>query len=204
MTKVWLTHCACLDKQELFLSAMEVVSPYRREKVNHAKSLASKRQVLGAGILLAHALNSRGLREREMSYQIEKSGKPFLKTAPNLFFSLSHSENWALCALGDDCVGADVQTFVKYVPRVARRCFLPKDAARLEKMKETARDEEFTRLWAARESQVKWLGGWNKGREFPPVKEYFELNQIRIAVCTWDECCNEVCQVDLLNIIETI
>lgn len=188
MTKLWLMHCACLEHPALFFKGMELVSDERRKKVNHAKKELSKRQMLGAGILLSYALDSRGLKEQNLGYRVTPSGKPYFETAPELFFSLSHSGEWALCALGDAPVGADVQQITEYLPRVAKRCFSPEEAACLEAMLPgRERDTAFTRLWAARESQVKLLGDWSAGAKLPPVRNYDVSEEICIAACGWDE-----------------
>ena len=79
MTKLWLMHCACLEHPALFFKGMELVSDERRKKVNHAKKELSKRQMLGAGILLSYALANRGLKEQDMGYRVAPSGKPYFE-----------------------------------------------------------------------------------------------------------------------------
>lgn len=64
---------------------------------------------MDAWALLERALTDRGL-EQMPAVERAPGGKPYFPDRPGLCFSLSHSGPWALCALGDGPVGADVET----------------------------------------------------------------------------------------------
>ena len=64
---------------------------------------------IDAWALLERALTDRGL-EQMPAVERAPGGKPYFPDRPELCFSLSHSGPWALCALGDGPVGADVET----------------------------------------------------------------------------------------------
>ena len=63
---------------------------------------------IDAWALLERALTDRGL-EQMPAVERAPRGKPYFPDRPELCFSLSHSGPWALCALGDGPVGADVE-----------------------------------------------------------------------------------------------
>ncbi len=186
MTEVTIINCSCFFNQELFLEGMEAVSHYRRKKVNQATSLQGKVQRLAAGLLLNNALQKWNLSERDMEYTVDSFGKPIFANHPDLYFNLSHSGDWAICALSDKNVGADVQVISKYHSQVAARCFSKEDAAYLMKLSGEEQDREFTRLWAQKEAQVKYFGTWKETIDLPPVTDYLEIDQVRIGVCTYD------------------
>ena len=95
----------------------------------------------------------------------KERGKPYFPNQPGLHFSISHSgELWA-CALSRCPVGVDIQKHTKKrgesdrqtgarLLRLAERFFHPKEAdwVRGDPQK------RFFRLWAAKESYVKYTG----------------------------------------------
>ncbi len=186
MTEVNIVNCSCFSEHELFLEGMGRLSCYRQKKVNQAKSPQAKYQRLAAGVLLDFLLRERGLAEKDMEYTKDSFGKPIFANRSDLYFNLSHSGDWAICALSDETVGADVQVISDYSPRVAARCFAKQDAHRLSRLTGEEQKREFTRLWVQKESCVKYFGTW-KGQETPPpVTEYLEIDEVRIGVCTYD------------------
>ncbi|MDE7261678.1 MAG: hypothetical protein K2N78_06420 [Oscillospiraceae bacterium] len=72
----------------------------------------------------------------------EPGGKPFFPGRPDICFNLSHSHGAAVCALHDKPVGIDVE---KLRPAPRR---LAKGMA----------DEDFFRLWTAKEATIKRRG----------------------------------------------
>ncbi len=92
-------------------------------------------------------------------------GKPYFPEQPGIHFSISHSGELWVCALGESPLGVDVQKCVKKrgesdreaagrFGRMARRFFHPREADWVE------RDpgQRFFRIWAAKESYVKYTG----------------------------------------------
>jgi hypothetical protein len=72
-----------------------------------------------------------------------ESGKPYFEGGP--FFSLSHTDGAALCAVSDAEVGADIERVRSVAGKLQERM--------------GARDgDEFIRLWVRRESRAKFLG----------------------------------------------
>lgn len=92
--------------------------------------------------LLAHAV----ARERNLSSLPEISrksgGKPYFPSHPDLHFNLSHSRGGIVCALHDRPVGVDIEK-LRPAPR---------------RLASGMSDEEFFRLWTAREASVKREG----------------------------------------------
>ena len=93
----------------------------------------------------------------------EAWGKPRFPARPDHHFNLSHSGPYALCALGDMPVGADVE-------RVRpRRSFLPRKALSPEEFDwfqaRGGRWEDFYTLWTLKEARVKCQGS---GLDRPP------------------------------------
>ena len=100
MIKVYITTVS----ETAFDGAEKRMSEYRRNKTRRRKNGALS---LAAGLLLDYALREYGLRERDMEYRENEHGKPFFKNN-NIKFSLSHSGEYAVCAVSDDEFGIDI------------------------------------------------------------------------------------------------
>jgi phosphopantetheinyl transferase len=82
-------------------------------------------------------------------------GKPYFPGVPGLHFSLSHSGQYSACAFFHAPVGLDLQIHTRCDREaIARRFFHPDEYAYLK-----SKDfEPFFRVWAAKESYVKYTG----------------------------------------------
>ena len=158
MTQIKLLSLAPLAQPDCFTAAQEMLWEERRREIRQIKSDLARRQRTGAGALLTHTLRQWGI--SSFSYAVHPSGKPFLQDHPEVFFSLSHSGEWALCAVSDRPIGADLQSLTHYRPAVAERMFPPEEAARLAALPRAKQDRAFTAAWAAAESRVKYTGSW--------------------------------------------
>ena len=155
MTKCWYYNVDELKSPEKFSESM-IRLPWedRRDKVTRYRFGKDKRLCLGAGLVASHALREFGVYDLTLGYS--KEGKPFLASATDIYFNLSHSGKYAVCAVSGRPVGVDVEEIRSYEEDVARLCFLRKErdwAGREEDL-----DKAFYRLWTRKESYMKCLG----------------------------------------------
>ena len=141
MLEVYIADVSRLDPEKARLSHQ------RLEKLARLTNADDKRRCAGAELLLTHAL---GLSEPP-KYSFGEHGKPYL-AGGSIYFSLSHSGKYALCAISDVPVGADIERPRAGSARLARRFFTPREAALINS------DADFCRLWVQKESYVKALG----------------------------------------------
>ena len=159
-----MTHCtvyaasvAPLSDRSLYEAALSAVSPRRREKAARYRQERDRRLCLGAELLLRQGLRDAG-KPYPPALTFGPHGKPYLQDE-GLWFSLSHSGEWALCALADREVGCDIEEIRKTDLAIARRFFTPEEYARIaagETPEE--RQERFFRLWTLKESFLKVTG----------------------------------------------
>ena len=126
--------------------------PWRREKTLRLRSETAFAASVGVGLLWRYAMEQTGLDPRQ-EVRLLPAGKPVLASG-EAFFSLSHSGRWALCALGDGPLGADVQALRPARPSIARR-FCPDEQLFLQNLPEPDRPAALLRLWARKEAWVK-------------------------------------------------
>ena len=196
-----------LDNETLFRDKLNLLSPYRQQKIALLKHEKDKYRSLGAGIALDHALETYGLKEKSIEYEFGEWGKPTLKYHPNIHFSLSHSGDYAICSIGDKAMGNDIELIKQGRLKVADRFFAKEE---LDWMYAVQDEEEVTqrmfRIWTMKESFLKATG---KGISLPlgdfavvvdeekqkirvkhtfnakyyHMKEYSEIPGYRVAVC---------------------
>ena len=99
-------------------------------------------------------------------------GKPFFPGHPEVYLSITHSGAYWVCALADSPVGIDLQEHVTrpaglsedreaHCRKMASRFFHKKEAVYVQE-KDTYR--RFFRVWAAKESYVKYTGSGIDGQ----------------------------------------
>ncbi|MBQ9156056.1 MAG: 4'-phosphopantetheinyl transferase superfamily protein [Eubacterium sp.] len=82
-------------------------------------------------------------------------GKPYIREYPHIHFSISHSGSFWACAIYNQEVGLDLQkTDVRNWERLPGRFFHPDECLWMEGRTR----EDFCRLWAFKESYVKFNG----------------------------------------------
>lgn len=195
------------DNETLFQDKLKLLSPYRQQKIALLKHAKDRNRSLGAGIALDHALETYGLKEKSVEYEFGEWGKPSLKYQPNIYFSLSHSGDYAICSIGDKAIGNDIELIKHGRLKVADRFFAKEE---LDWMYAESDEEEITqrmfRIWTMKESFLKATG---KGISLPlgdfavivdedkdkirvkhsynakfyHMKEYADIDGYRVAVC---------------------
>ena len=195
------------DNETLFQDKLKLLSPYRQQKIALLKHAKDRNRSLGAGIALDHALETYGLKEKSIEYEFGEWGKPSLKYQPNIYFSLSHSGDYAICSIGDKAIGNDIELIRHGRLKVADRFFAKEE---LDWMYAVQDEEEITqrmfRIWTMKESFLKATG---KGISLPlgdfavivdedkdkirvkhsynakfyHMKEYADIDGYRVAVC---------------------
>jgi len=141
--------------------ALAAVSPQRRQYALRYHHERDRRLCLAAYRLLRQAL----LREYGITdwplFNYDHNGKPSLARFPSIHFSLSHCCDAVACAVSDQPVGIDIETFEHYSEEVAVRVMSEKEMLEIKSSPYPAM--AFTRLWTMKESLYKLTGNDNKG-----------------------------------------
>ncbi len=126
-------------------SAAEMLPSWRRERFDRLRRPEARQEALIAGLLYRRAMGRRGL-DPDGDVHILPAGKPVRE---DVFFSLSHSGRYVLCAVSDAPIGADVQERRPVKDGIAR-FFHPAERARLAE-----HPAELFRVWTRKEAWVK-------------------------------------------------
>ncbi len=93
---------------------------WRRERLERLHDPEARQECLCAGLLYAFVLLCHGVPPQEPVTTLP-AGKPVFQDRRDLYFSLSHSGRYVLCAISPASVGADVQEIRKVKLSIARR-----------------------------------------------------------------------------------
>ena len=121
--------------------------PKRMERAKKFRRREDLLRCVGAGFLLEYA----GIREAEILYS--EYGRPYVEKE-NVFFSLSHSGDFALLAFDSLDAGCDIEKNDALHEGVAQRVFTDSE---LEWMNESP-EKRFYELWTLKESVIKLDG----------------------------------------------
>jgi 4'-phosphopantetheinyl transferase len=85
-------------------------------------------------------------------------GKPFLKTRPDIQFSISHTSDYVAVALSDNEIGIDIEHLRLGKHHIARRFFTDEENNYLSRLPLSDFDVAFTKLWTLKEAYAKCTG----------------------------------------------
>lgn len=189
---------ALVTDDVLFKKAFALARPQRQEKAARYRKREDAALSLGVELLLRHAHAQAGV-PFPKGYITTAYGKP---CGEALLFNLSHSGEWALCAVADNEVGCDVEKIDPAHLRVAERFYTENEK---EQLASAANEEErvfrFFRMWTLKESFIKAadvdfdlisepaviLGNPSriKGEESATFAEYTDIPGYACAMCSY-------------------
>lgn len=172
-----------LKDEALFVQGMSLISAERRNRILQFRNPSAARLSLGAGILLKIALDQCGFGDKIDQIQIGPYGKPYLQQK-DFHFSLSHSGDYSICAFSHGRIGADLQRIKEKIPLRTRKILSPAEKAYLEKLPDTELIQAFYRLWAMKESLIKWDG---RGLRLPLEKLSFVADDVLLDTILFED-----------------
>ena len=142
--------CHIAYTPELLARAEALSLPQRREKADKLSNAQVRAASISAGLLLRYGLHRSGIYDPEIIYSA--SGKPCL-AGGGLYFSLSHSGDYAVCSIETHPVAEDIQKVVTVSERAITR-FCTKEEQEYLKRCDDAKSAAIS-LWALKESYFK-------------------------------------------------
>ncbi len=202
MIRLYVMEASPLHKKENWEKAFALADSGRKERIVRMRQDKSKVLSMAAGLLLSYSLAEKtdsgelwedgaicfnevkvgkALEVLSDSAPIEiettPRGKPFLKEHRGLFYNLSHSGEYAICALSDQEVGVDIQKWRGITNSgIANRVMHDKERAAFSWDK-VGSEEEFYRFWAAKEAYVK-CGGEGLLKDFREIIVDFSKGEV--------------------------
>ena len=193
--QVYIMDAGGLDAADVYADALQLVDPERREQL---ESRIGKPAVLSlsAGLLIQRAYydwhRKPGYEKEILFYSIDAiectgvlkaaghieevrknpEGGPYFPKHPDVFFSVSHSGDYAVCSVSDGPNGIDIQEHRKIGCDIAGRFFVGEEDDFLKRESVNA-TKDFFDLWCLHEAYMKYTGmGMKQGMKdvnFLPV-----------------------------------
>ncbi len=137
-------------------AALRQLPAWRREQALRHRHDTDRRLCAAAYMLLWQGLRAEYGIAEPPEFGYADGGKPFIAGRPDIHFSLSHCPAAALCAIGSEPVGADIERIRPFKERLAERVL---NAGELASVTADPRpDVAFIRLWTMKESLLKLTG----------------------------------------------
>ena len=125
--------------------------PQRREKILRLKEERKRLQSLAAGLLSRHLLNRAGISDSLLLY--EDNGRPFIQNHPEWHISLSHSGEFAVCALSLSPVAVDIQRHDGVQERILSTGYTEAEQQFCNEAQN--REQAFYDIWCRKECRAK-------------------------------------------------
>lgn len=122
-----------------------------------------EREQKAGRLLLLSAVNEcrmskiQSLEELERYIETGVHGKPYFRDKSRFpFFNISHSGDYAVCAVAPFEVGIDIQKIQKVSLRLLKRVLTKGEVLQVEQSER--KEASFCKIWTQKESYVKWSG----------------------------------------------
>jgi len=159
---------------EIYDYLLQLVSEEKRAKIKKFKFLEDGLRCLLGNLLSRYAIIKRtGYKNNELKFSVTEYNKPILTEPDKSNFNISHSGNWAVCAISDAPVGIDVELIKTIELEIAKRFFTNYEYTCLMKQSPADLLKFFYTLWTLKESYIKADG---RGLSIP-------LDTFSIDVC---------------------
>lgn len=133
--------------------ALSLVSDTRREYIARLRSECDKKLTVMSELLARRGIAElTGVPEREITLLRSDTGKPYA-AGLDIHFNVSHSGDFAVCAVNDAPVGIDIERVRDIPPRLIERTCTDRER---EYVNGSA--ERFFEVWTAKEAYAKCTG----------------------------------------------
>lgn len=181
MVYIYVTNIQSLPDPKEYPEIMQGLPEERQQKIMKFKQSKDRIQSLGAGLLLQQVLQ-----KYEISMQNIRLGDGGKPEVEGICFNLSHSKDYAVCAVSGKNVGCDVEKIGDAPFRKIEQRFSENEVRYLSEIPEERQKEEFYRLWTMKESYLKMTG---EGLRIPLNKFEMEFGA-EVRVYRDGKCCN--------------
>ncbi|WP_199880648.1 4'-phosphopantetheinyl transferase family protein [Bacillus massiliglaciei] len=124
----------------------------RQNRIRRLHHLDDAFRSATGNLLLRYLIqNNYGLHPEQISFGTNKYGKPKMEGPSSIAFNLSHSGDWAVCAIGKEEVGIDIEKENLFPQNLAKSIFS-------EEERSDCRNQELYGLWTIKESYLKAVG----------------------------------------------
>lgn len=147
------------NRDKMFVGLRSVVSKECcAEVLGYGNKEVALRRLLGEALVRFALKKYWNLTSEDYRIDRGEKGKPFIVGVENVFFNISHSGDYVVCAVSDREIGIDIEKRTKARMEVAGRFFHGEEVAQLKMLEEDKQDQLFFNYWSVKESFLKYIG----------------------------------------------
>lgn len=135
------------------------LSEDKQNRVKRFRNTEDALRTVVADILVrVNACDKLGIKNKDIIFNNNKYGKPYLEGYKEFCFNISHSCEWVVCAVHNLPVGIDIEINKPIDLKIAERFYSKHEFNELISRDDSQRAALFYDLWTLRESYVKAVG----------------------------------------------
>ncbi len=165
MSQLYVTSIDEDITDSIFNQLLLEISEDRKKQIEKYVFREDALRSLVAELLVRHILRKDyGVANRQIEFEYNQYGKPYVRGIKSFYFNLSHSGKWVVCATDCQSVGVDVEQIKPIDIQIAHRFFSDLESKDLDKQAEKDKLDYFYDIWVLKESYIKMAG---KGLHIP-------------------------------------
>ena len=148
--------CISLETMQSVLSHLPIE---KQNKIRRYIRIDDQYRSLIAQLLMRICINEySGCTLSKMEFISDSHGKPFLSGFNDIYFNISHSGEWIVCAVDVRPIGIDVEYIHDISLHIAQRFFSLSESKQLFLQSPGSQLDYFYKLWTLKESYIKAIG----------------------------------------------
>lgn len=164
VSKLLVFDISNLENLDIYNMLEKAVSVEKRKKSKNFRFFDdSKRCICAEAIMRYYLIKYFCINNSDIEIIYNEYGKPFLKKIP-LYFNLSHSGKWVVCAWSENEIGVDIEKIDKINFDIATSFFCKEEIDYIKSDVENEQCKKFIQMWTLKESYIKYIG---KGLAIP-------------------------------------
>ena len=138
--------------QEALISLIPYVSPRRQRVFERVLIENSKLFSIASEVILAHSLRL----PLPCDYKTEDNGKPYIDGQKK--FNISHSGDYAVCAVSDFEIGVDIEAAQRFNPKIITKFLAEEEIEDYKTLNQSAVLSFLCEKWVRKEAYLKLTG----------------------------------------------
>jgi len=157
--KIYVTKTSDINNERLDDLGL-FISLEKKSKIKRFSNKKDKIRALIGELLIRTVIAEKlGIKNKNIIFNKNQYGKPYLKDYENFNFNISHSGDFVVCAIDDKPIGIDIEQ-VKHMEYedIAKIFFLASEFEYIAKADLCSRIKKFYEIWTLKESYIKCCG----------------------------------------------
>lgn len=159
MINIYFASIDVISDNSFFDENYNYLNIVRLDKINRCKNREDKKRSFLVGCLLKYAIGQIGYDYSKCIFEVDDSGYEYIKNIDNIFFSLSHSGEYCVCAVSDNVIGIDIEKIDRFNNRkielFSNKILSEKELAVIRNVRDADLDKFFSSIWTRKEAYSK-------------------------------------------------